>query len=217
MRGPHQTIVYLPADFAGFHPAQIGMPLASRSVAVLFPSVISRASISSSGASGAFAPTTTTWSPLLNEVSISLRNSPGATCTSTVLVSVFTTRWTPSNSPGTSRTSSMTPSIFTSLAVSYLGPVLLARCPQAANEIDATTAARNRAFAHNLEFIVCTSFRPQKTPASPREVRIGAQDSSPRVPPHLAKTVVAFLRRHIAPKAPCSATLKRSSRLHRKQ
>src|SRR5664279_228347 len=168
MRGSHQANVYLPAeDFEGFHPAQMGTPFSSRSVTVLFPSVISRASISSCGASGAFAPTTTTWSPLLNEVSISFRNSLGATCTSTVLVSVFTTKWTPSNSPGTSRTSSMTPVIFTSLALSYLGPGLPECCPQAADEIHATTAAMNRPFAHNLEFIACTSIQPQETPASP--------------------------------------------------
>src|ERR1019366_4076568 len=183
-----------------------------------FPRLFRRASISSSGASGAFAPTTSTWSPLLNEVSISFRNALGATCTSTVLASAFTTRWRPSNSPGTSRTSTMTPFIFTSLAASYFGPVVLpGRCPKAADEIQAMTAAMNRAFNHDLEFIICTSFRPQKTPASPREVRIRTQDLPPRIPPHLAKTVVAFLRRHTASKIHCSASLNVGPKLHRKQ
>src|ERR1039457_5496512 len=199
---------YLPASFEGFHPAQMGTPFSSRSVDVLLPSVISRASISSSGASGTFAPTTSTWSPFWNEVSISLRNSLGATCTRTVLVSVLTTRWTPSNSPGTSRTSSMTPFIFTSLAVSYLGPVLLPGCcAQAADEIQAKTAAMNRAFNHDLEFIVCTSFRPQETPASPREVRTRTRGFSPRIRPRLTKTVVALWRRHIACKTHYPASL----------
>src|ERR1039458_4868328 len=80
-------------------------------------------------------------------------------------------------------------------------------CPQAADEIQAMTAVMNRTFNHDLEFIIGTSFRPQKTPASPREVRTRTRGFPPRIRPRLTKTVVALWRRHIACKTHCPASL----------
>src|SRR5271157_475977 len=175
----------------GFHPAQTGIPLSSRSVVVFSPTVISRARISSSGASGALHPTTSNCSPFLNEVSISFRKSAGATCTRTVLLSVFTTKCVPSNGPGTSRISSMTPLIFTSFLTSYLGPVLLVVCAQATDSNNPTTAAISRTFDDNLEFIVRTSFRPKQIPTFQRKVRIRTRRSLSH-PPHLGKPLRRF-------------------------